>query len=382
WFNANMWDGLDGDKAYVFGGRSFSIYEATDSGLTLVFDSGSDFEEITADKLADYFNASNDKISLDNRSGKKGPEPESVVTGVIGNKTFAFVALERIGGIMVYDITDPANAKFANYINSREFDEAIKGDVSPEGLCFVSAENSKTGKATLLAACEVSGTLAAYECDYEEPVHNHKLVLVKAENATAAKDGNTEYYYCEDCGKYFSNEAGTKEISKADTVISKLAPKIIEGNSIKIDKSSKESVSFRSDAASADFIRVELDGKELVKDKDYTVKEGSIIVTLSPEFVATLSSGEHTLGIVSTSGTATATFTVTESKVDNGSLDVLQNDNSGNKVNNSSSDVFSESNIEKSPQTAENTLIGSLIALIILSGCALIGLTVYSKKKR
>ena len=103
-----------------------------------------------------------------NRSGKKGPEPESVVTGVIGNKTFAFVALERTGGIMVYDTTNPANAKFANYINSREFEEAIKGDVSPEGLCFIPASSSKTGKATLLATCEVSGTLAVYQCDYEQ----------------------------------------------------------------------------------------------------------------------------------------------------------------------------------------------------------------------
>lgn len=132
---------------------SISISPATDNGLKLIYDSGSEFEEIMAEKLSDYFNTSNDKTSIDNRSGKKGPEPESVVTGVIGNKTFAFIALERIGGIMVYDITDPSNIKFANYINSREFDEVIKGDVSPEGLCFITASSSKTGKAMLLAAC-------------------------------------------------------------------------------------------------------------------------------------------------------------------------------------------------------------------------------------
>lgn len=163
WFNANLWDGLDTDKAYVFGGRSFSIYEVTSSGLKLVYDSGSGFEEITATQLPAYFNASNDKTSLDNRSGKKGPEPESVVTGTVNGKTYAFIALERIGGVMVYDITNPANAKFVNYINSREFDDAIQGDVSPEGLCFVFAAASKTGSPLLLTACEVSGTLAVYE---------------------------------------------------------------------------------------------------------------------------------------------------------------------------------------------------------------------------
>jgi len=163
WFNATMWDGLDESKAYVFGGRSFSIYEVTDAGLTLVYDSGSGFEEVTAQQLPDYFNTSNDKNSVDNRSGKKGPEPESVVTGVVDGRTYAFIALERIGGVMVYDVTDPANASFVNYINSREFDAAIQGDVSPEGLCFVSASDSKTGQALLLAACEVSGTLAVYQ---------------------------------------------------------------------------------------------------------------------------------------------------------------------------------------------------------------------------
>ncbi|MGN1468311.1 MAG: choice-of-anchor I family protein [Ruminococcus sp.] len=170
WFNANMWDGLDDSKAYVFGGRSFSIYEVKDSGLTLVYDSGSEFEEITADKLPQYFNASNDKNSLDNRSGKKGPEPESVVSGTVGGKTYAFVALERIGGVMAYDITEPEHTSFVNYINSREFDTAIQGDVSPEGLCFVPAADSKSGKPLLLAACEVSGTLAVYACNDNPPV--------------------------------------------------------------------------------------------------------------------------------------------------------------------------------------------------------------------
>lgn len=65
---------------------------------------------------------------------------------------------------MVYDITNPENSKFVNYINSREFDSAIKGDVSPEGLFIIPETDSKTGKALLLAACEVSGTLAVYEC--------------------------------------------------------------------------------------------------------------------------------------------------------------------------------------------------------------------------
>ena len=198
----------------------------------------------------------------------------------------------------------------------------------------------------------------------------HNPVLVKAKDATAAKEGNIEYYYCENCGKYYSDEAGTEEIATKDAiVIKKLAPKIIDGNNAKIDKSSKEPVSFRSDAAFADFIRVEVDGKELVKDKDYTLKEGSIIATLTPEFAATLSAGEHTLGIVSVSGTALTSFTVTD-------------DNASNTVSDNSSDNSSVDNSEKSPQTGDNsnTIFWSLISVISLA--ALFTTATVSKKKK
>ena len=91
------------------------------------------------------------------------------------------MALERTGGVMVYDVTDPENAEFVNYINSRDFAGIVPGseeydegeldkwvtggDVAPEGLAFLSATDSPNGKPMLLAACEVSGTVAAYELD-------------------------------------------------------------------------------------------------------------------------------------------------------------------------------------------------------------------------
>ena len=184
WFNSEMWDGLDTTKDYMFGGRSISMYEVTDSGLNLVYDSGSTMEETTLATLPANFNCSNDKLDADNRSGKKGPEPETVVTGTVNGKTYAFAALERIGGVMVYDITDPSNVSYVNYINSREFDSAIQDDVSPEGLCFVPAESNASGKAQLLAACEVSGTLAVYEL--EDP---NAPEVVAPTTSTAPKAG-------------------------------------------------------------------------------------------------------------------------------------------------------------------------------------------------
>lgn len=312
WFKADMWDGLDDQKDYVFGGRSFSIYEVTANGLNLVFDSGSDFEQVTAEKLPDYFNASNDKTSFDNRSGKKGPEPESVVTGTVGGKTYAFIAIERIGGVMVYDITDPGKAKFANYINSREFDEAIKGDVSPEGLCFVSASDSKSGNALLLTACEVSGTLAVYECKY---------------NGT--------------------NTPGTSED----------APQIIEGDGVEITSGDSRELSFRSNADFEDFIRVELDGKTL-DTKYYTAKPGSIIVTLNADYVSRIPAGTHTIGIVSENGTATATFTVEENQQTNDETDI-SNTNEGatdkTDISNANENTTHKTNISNQYENNSNT---------------------------
>ena len=162
YFDANDYDGLDASKDYLFGGRSFTLFQVTEDGMQPVYDSADDFERLTAAYIPDHFNCSNDDVTVDDRSGKKGPEPESVTTGTVDGKTYAFVTLERTSGVMVYDITDPAKVQYVNYINSRDFSEDIKDDDSPEGLKFVPAAESTTGDALLLAACEVSGTLAVY----------------------------------------------------------------------------------------------------------------------------------------------------------------------------------------------------------------------------
>ena len=163
YLNSADYDGLNEGKTYLFGTRTFTVFEVTEGGLTPVYDSGSDFEAKTAEYLPEYFNCSNDSLDIDDRSGKKGPEPETVVTGAVGDKVYAFVTLERPGGVMVYDITNPGKVQFANYINRRDFSVELGADDSPEGLKFVPAEKSPTNEALLLAACEVGGTVAVYE---------------------------------------------------------------------------------------------------------------------------------------------------------------------------------------------------------------------------
>ena len=158
------WLGLDADKIYTFGARSFSIWNA--ATMELVYDSGSDFERITGELYPEYFNSSHTKTELDSRSGKKGPEPEEVQVARIDGRIYAFVSLERIGGVMVYDITNPAAATFYDYINVRKFDGAdiaSGGSLGPEGIDVISAANSPTGKPIVLVANEVSGIVDLFE---------------------------------------------------------------------------------------------------------------------------------------------------------------------------------------------------------------------------
>ncbi len=165
WMKPKEYPMLNQEVAYIFGGRSFSIFQVHPDGLELIYDSGSEFEEIIAKVLPDYFNVSNDEVGMDQCSGKKGPEPEGITIGQVGEKIYAFIGLERVGGIMVYDITDPTKPQFSNYFNSRNYTDDIAGDVSPEGLQFVPKAHSPFGKDMLIVANEGSGTVAVLELE-------------------------------------------------------------------------------------------------------------------------------------------------------------------------------------------------------------------------
>jgi len=154
----------DFDEIYAYGGRSFSIYNAS-SGAE-VHDSGNLLERVTATD-ATYgaiFNASNsygEVPTRKNRSDDKGPEPEGVTTGRIGNNLYAFVSMERVGGVLVFNINNPAAPVFELYMNNRSL-TAGTGDLGPEGIVFISAADSPTGQPLLLLANEVSSTVAVY----------------------------------------------------------------------------------------------------------------------------------------------------------------------------------------------------------------------------
>lgn len=155
----------DFDALYALGGRSFSIYDAQGSRI---YDSADLIEQITA--LADpaNFNSNRDENgTFDNRSDNKGPEPEGVVIGEVLGRPFAFIGLERVGGVLVFDLSNPAAPRFVQYLNNRDFagdvEAGTAGDSGPEGLAFIPWWQSPTWKPLLVVSNEASGTTTIYE---------------------------------------------------------------------------------------------------------------------------------------------------------------------------------------------------------------------------
>ncbi|MBH0059103.1 choice-of-anchor I family protein [Pseudoalteromonas sp. SWXJZ94C] len=150
------------ESLYAYGARSFTI---RDSNALVVFDSGDDIARITASVHGESFNNDEDENKGDSRSDDKGAEPEALTIGEIGDRTFAFIGLERMGGIMVYDITNPYNVQFEDYFYNRGLIKGanITGDLAPEGMVFVPAEQSATGNALLIVGNEISGSIVVWE---------------------------------------------------------------------------------------------------------------------------------------------------------------------------------------------------------------------------
>lgn len=205
---------------------------------------------------------------------------------------------------------------------------------------------------------------------WEDAPHTHSGVLHTGYAATCDAPGEKDYYTCS-CNKFFEDAACTKEITDLETwkvipatghkltqtgavaptctqegytgdevctvchqvitpgksleklphdykggtctmcgaLDSAFKPVITSGANGTWHKGSKDGLSITSNAAFGDFIKVQVDGKDL-DPSHYTVKEGSTIVTLKTSYLDTLSLGTHTLSIVSKTGTATTEFTI------------------------------------------------------------------------
>lgn len=163
------------EELYAFGTRSFSVW-TTDGKL--VADSGDTFEQMTAEAIPDFFNSNHSESNREGRSDDKGPEPEALTIGEVGETTYAFVGFERVGGIAAFDLADPAKPEFVTYFNNRDFSVSVEdeiddasdsaallsraGDLGPEGITFLNKDESPSDEAALVVGNEVSGTTSLY----------------------------------------------------------------------------------------------------------------------------------------------------------------------------------------------------------------------------
>ncbi|WP_418275758.1 choice-of-anchor I family protein [Isoptericola jiangsuensis] len=173
-------DGSCYAELYAMGGRSFSIW-TTDGDL--VFDSGETLEQVTVEALGEAFNTNHSETSFEGRSDDKGPEPEALTIGEVSGRTYAFVGLERAGGVVTFDISRPRETSFVSYVSNRDYSVSVEdalddgadvgetlaaaGDLGPEGITFVPWYASPTWRPMLAVANEVSGTTTLY--DVERP---------------------------------------------------------------------------------------------------------------------------------------------------------------------------------------------------------------------
>ena len=251
-----------------------------------------------------------------------------------------------------------------------ESNETEHWQVCTCGAVFNKAAHSG-GKATCKAkaVCEICGK----SYGSLDPNSHADLKHIAAKAATAAEEGNIAYWYCDGCKKYFSDAAAKTEIAKADTVTAKRSPQITAGDGAAVTQGEKKELTFTSDASFADFLRVELDGTAL-DEKNYTKREGSTIITLNRDFVATLSVGEHTLAIVSQHGTATAKFTVKAKPAQTATPQPTVTPQPTAQPQPTVQPV--------SPRTGDTANLALWFALLIVSGGAAIGITVVSRKKK
>ena len=217
------------DKIVLFGGRGMSIYKVPDdfdSPMEFVWDSGSSFEiegcaaypwahngiqdedfapldgafyelsdpddqeglvemnDPNQDGCEDAGNGSPGACPMSSTIDEKSPEdglaPESVIVGVACDRLVAVACGENNGNCFIYDISDIYKPVLKTVINLSPasenkapgvaYNDRTLGELDAETTKFIDAADSPTGKAGVIFAGAISGTLSFYEFECTEPV--------------------------------------------------------------------------------------------------------------------------------------------------------------------------------------------------------------------
>ncbi len=205
------------EEIHLIGSRSFTIWDGETGDR--IWDSGDDFERITAADpvFAPIFNASNSNNSRKNRSDDKGPEPEGATVAEIDGRFYAFIALERIGGVMLYDVTEPTQPEFIQWINTRALGTSAGGDLGPEGIVFIPKNQSPNGRNLLVVSNEISGSLSIFQLDINRLADGEyaltkyafdSLPVIGQYNGLEIREGGISGMYYRDGNFHFVSDRG------------------------------------------------------------------------------------------------------------------------------------------------------------------------------
>mgnify|MGYP002672244470 CR=1 FL=1 len=342
-----------------------------------------------------------------------GSEP-TITGGVTGGTTAEYTAPIAVTGIEGQSITTTIKAiAVQNGMQDSSvetFTYTIKQDSQTPDVPVVTAPSITTqpGNATVKAGETATFTIAASGTDltYQWQIdRNDGNRWVNIDGATAASYTTSTVDISCNGFKYqcvVSNSAGTDTSNTAVlTVTENTTPapgsvdyEILDGANTSWEQNSDGSLSIRGSGAISKFVGVKVDGN-LVDVKNYTVKEGSTIVTLKADYLNTLSVGNHTFEIIWTDGTASTRFAV--SKSDSGSAEPKdndgnngKNDNTNNtpatapedKNNNGTSGSQTDDNQQiTSPKTGDNSHTVLWISLLGMSLAGLLSMIYVRKKK-
>lgn len=163
----------DIDTIHLRGSNSMTMYR---NGMVL-WDSGDllDQIQISAFGVANIngsHSLSSDKSTMNyvgqDRSDDKGSEPEGVAVGMVGDRRVAILGLERMTALVVFDITEPRSPVFQEWLQMLPAKATPAKDVkhfSPEGIVFVPADKSPSGKALFITSYELSGSLSIHQIE-------------------------------------------------------------------------------------------------------------------------------------------------------------------------------------------------------------------------
>lgn len=177
------------EELYAYGARSFTIWNAADGSI--VWDSGDEFEQYTAQAYPNDFNSNNDENdSFESRSDNKGPEPEAITVATLNGEPHAFIGMERMGGVFVYNIADPTAPEYVTYVNNRDFSVDAElsgggtnpavGDLGVEDVIVIDAAVSPDGRTFVVTSNEISGTVTVFEVTGlvgTEELNNEEIAL-------------------------------------------------------------------------------------------------------------------------------------------------------------------------------------------------------------